>query len=896
MIFKNDIHNRFNDFKNTDSNGFQKLYDLLTKKSKDESEKKMYITEYQNIWLNIKNIFFKQKPVQRRFDNSELSKIRSELYKNKYLENENLSFDIKENTSLELLFKIIRYKEHTSFINNYESDFDNYYENNEEPPAINAFINEIQNLQKSLYLNDDTKKSEIASIKKKIELYLFLIYMILKNYPFYVPKRSYLEKYFLKLKQYKDWSIPIGSHGFNLYKLFINDLYLPGTTILQEIREKYFLDFIDPNKFLLVSDDFLRYYFFYDNNNSSFYKSIIEDGTDKNFNINAKEIFSPGTKSYLFNIQEFKSKVDAKSVREFNQLTIIHLIIFCCQQILSHNEKIRLNTFLRLCEQYSKSIPDYKNKDGFILDLVTKNKLEHKEENVVNIYEKNIPRNTSNKSLLNSFFNILDEGLKTDYYKDFLPMVQMVSKKIIESINGQEGQYNIKLINLREFLMPKIETKNINDTSLVTLYQHNYLNIEDKYLVHLSSEISYEEYNITPEDKKRVDQFNNVVRLKKKIIEKNLKMRFIFQENQLIKFINTLVNDVEVLHDKLIERKLNEEKKLMEQNLKEKEKKEKKLYQDTYEKTNVNLSKYNMMLAEKERKKKEKEKELNNLTYIELKRLVEKVNNPEIKKIVEKRESQALPEVSNFLDSIIIYIIPSGRKEERDQTLSDYMQRNDFIYKFLMSEENGNLDNNIMLLKENLVIYLTEAKYFFELYIYKIILKSDPVLYKDEEKIFEDYFYSYIEVEVVSGGALQISYLNNQESPEHENNLSDVAEIKKIYILNLALRDKEGKDNLSGAKYIINENCGLLNVYCIKNSVGNEYDNYNYYGKVIAIQSISESFKCDEIKINGNFKVKGIQNVENIMFKELIIGHAYYDYEDYNKNIKLKIATFSEFD
>jgi hypothetical protein len=334
----------------------------------------------------------------------------------------------------------------------------------------------------------------------------------------------------------------------------------------------------------------------------------------------------------------------------------------------------------------------------------------------------------------------------------------------------------------------------------------------------------------------------------------------------------------------------------MEQNLKEKEKKEKKLYQDTYEKTNVNLSKYNMMLAEKERKKKEKEKELNNLTYIELKRLVEKVNNPEIKKIVEKRESQSLPEISNFLDSIIIYIIPSGRKEERDQTLSDYMQRNDFIYKFLMSEENGNLDNNIMLLKENLVIYLTEAKYFFELYIYKIILKSDPVLYKDEEKIFEDYFYSYIEVEVVSGGALQISYLNNQESPEHENNLSDVAEIKKIYILNLALRDKEGKDNLSGAKYIINENCGLLNVYCIKNSVGNEYDNYNYYGKVIAIQSISESFKCDEIKINGNFKVKGIQNVENIMFKELIIGHAYYDYEDYNKNIKLKIATFSEFD
>ena len=61
-----------------------------------------------------------------------------------------------------------------------------------------------------------------------------------------------------------------------------------------------------------------------------------------------------------------------------------------------------------------------------------------------------------------------------------------------------------------------------------------------------------------------------------------------------------------------------------------------------------------MMLAEKEKKKKEKEKELNNLTYVELKRLVEKVNNPEIKKIVEKRESQALPEINNYLNSIII--------------------------------------------------------------------------------------------------------------------------------------------------------------------------------------------------------------------------------------------------
>ena len=886
--------NRFNDFKsNIDSNGFQKLYELLTKKSKDEKEKELCTTEYQNLWLNINNIFFKQKPNQKKLENSDAQKMKAELYKNKYLDKEYLSFDIKENTSLELLFKIIRHKEHTSYISNYENDFDNYFEKNEEPPAINSLIKEIQNLQKFLY--DDTKKNEITSIKKKIELYLFLIYIILKNYPFYVPKRCYLEKYFLQLKQYKDWPIPIGNHGFNLYKLFINDLYLPGNTILKEIREKYFLDFIDPNKFLLISDDFLRYYFFYDNNNSSFYKSLIEDTTDKSFNISAKELFSPGTKHLLFNIQEFKSKADAKSVKEFNHLTIIHLIIFCCQQILSYNEKIRLSIFQRLCEQYFKSIPDYKNKDGFILDLVTKTKLEKKEDNIKITYEKNISRNTSNKSLLNSFFNILDEGLKTDYYKDFLPLIKVVSKKIIESINGQESQYNMQLINLREFLMPKIETKNINDTSLITIYQNNYINIEDKYMAHISKEINYQEYNLYPEELKRIEQFNNVVRIKKKVLEQNLKMRYVFQESQLVKFVNILVNDVEELYEKIKEKNYNEEKILIEQKLKEKEKNEKRLYQDIYEKSNINLTKYNNIQAEKEKKKREKEKELNNISYIELKKLFEKEPNSDIKKIIEKREIKALPEVKNFLSNIIIYIIPNRSKEEKDLSLSDYMQRNDFIYKFLMSEENGNLDNNIMQVKDNLCIYLTEAKYFFELDIYKIILKQDVKFY-GEEKVFQDFFYSYIEVEIQAGGALEIFYLNNRESPEHENTLKDVVEIKKIFILNLAKKDKDIKENLSGAKYILNENCGLLNVYCVKNSVGNESSIYNYHFKVIDFQSISESFKCDEIKIIGNFRIKGIQNVENIFFKELVIGHATYDFEDYEQNIKLRIATFSEFE
>jgi len=155
--------------------------------------------------------------------------------------------------SFETIFKIIRYQEATNFINSYDSEYDNYLNEEEESPVIKAFINEIQNLEK--VLNGD-KKSEKSISKKKIQLYLFIIYLILKNYPLYIPKRNYLEKYYLQLKKYNDWPDQIGVQGKKLYSLFINELYLPGITIFKEIRQKYFLNSVNPNKFLLISDDF----------------------------------------------------------------------------------------------------------------------------------------------------------------------------------------------------------------------------------------------------------------------------------------------------------------------------------------------------------------------------------------------------------------------------------------------------------------------------------------------------------------------------------------------------------------------------------------------------------------------------------------------------------------
>ena len=883
-MFKNDNGNKINekDKKNKiDTEDFNELYDLLKKKMKDVSENNICKMKYQNIWFNLGEILF-QKEDFNKIDINENSKIKIDITKNKYFENESINLDAKDNMSLETIFKIIRYMEETIYIHNYDNDFENYKnEEEQEPPIIKVLIKEIKNLE--ILLTGDRKAVNSIN-KKKIELYLFLIYMILKNYPFYIPKRSFLEKYYLELKKYKDWPDQIGVQGKKLYKLFIDELYLPGITIFKEIRENYFLDSVDPTKFFLISDDFLRYYFFYDDKiDSSAYKFLKDDLSDDNFNINAKELLPPA--SNVVTIRGNKSPAEKKTLKECNYLTIMHLIIFFCQQVLSHKEKVSLNIFQRICMLYFKYIPDYKN-----IELLGKKQMEDKKENNNNAkHDKNDSRNSLNKSLLNSFLNIIDMGLKTDYYKDFLPMINELEKKILNSINGQDGTHDINYLNLREYLMPKIDIKNLNITSLIYLYQSNYINIEEKYLSHLNQTIDYKDYDINPEDKQRVDQFNSIVNVKKKILEKNLKMRFIIHEEQLISFIELLINNVEKLEILLINRE-KEEKLLKEQEKeqKEKEQKEKKLKQENEKKSK---KKKDDSQIEKEKKRKEYIEKLKNMTYYELKNSFEKnQNNIDIQKIKEKRESDALPDIDNFLNSITLYILPNN---EVDKYLSNYICRNNFIYQYIFFKKSGGDYNNInKLLKENLCIYLEEAKNNIELDVYTAILTSS----ENDENIIIRYFYSFIEIEIISG-PFSIKILNNTEKPEYEKEIKYVkkeGEKDKIYIMNLMINEKGRKEILTGANYIVNENSGLLTVIYSKNTL-NETNNNNmsYYLKLMALQNDSDIFNCDEIKITGNLKVKGLAGVEeNSTFQELIVGHATYNLENQEKRVKLKIAVF----
>lgn len=77
---------------------------------------------------------------------------------------------------------------------------------------INELIELIKNSQKDIYINafiKDSKKSNkkyenILEAKKKIELYLFYIYIIIKNFPIY-KNTANLEKYYFELSKFKKY-------------------------------------------------------------------------------------------------------------------------------------------------------------------------------------------------------------------------------------------------------------------------------------------------------------------------------------------------------------------------------------------------------------------------------------------------------------------------------------------------------------------------------------------------------------------------------------------------------------------------------------------------------------------------------------------------------------------
>ena len=85
--------------------------------------------------------------------------------------------------------------------------------------------NDIEEKLHTMYQGETAITGYIYIIEKIVVFDLFLIYLVLKNYPFYVLSRDRLEILFKSLKKYKSFPYPIGSIGNDLFNLLIHELY-----------------------------------------------------------------------------------------------------------------------------------------------------------------------------------------------------------------------------------------------------------------------------------------------------------------------------------------------------------------------------------------------------------------------------------------------------------------------------------------------------------------------------------------------------------------------------------------------------------------------------------------------------------------------------------------------
>ena len=714
--------------------------------------------------------------------------------------------------------------------------------------------NDIEEKLHNMYQGEKVTTGYSYVIEKIVVFDLFLIYIILKNYPFYVLRRDRLEILFKSLKKYKSFPYPIGSIGMDLFKLLINELYLPGVTIFQEVRKTLLLDILDPNIIDVNPNDFIKVV--------CFEPDIATKKKNKEEN-NANIIDSNNNQvSTNFKLHELK------------ELTFTCLLVFAAYILYSSEDKkdsekeeIYFENILALFEKRLKQ---------------KKDEAKNKESNP-NIFEKNI---------VNDVFNLIDEGLDSNYNR-FKKEVKSVNDKLISKSKESHETTTSKPrdnINLRRFLthnihslklpfevkkrfkpviknnknkdnisqkissgmkryMPnmkkgekgkqglingeevleedqmedkesleKIENirlineykeilnseKDVENDNILEDYIDNFSKLRKKYFKHLQ-EIQVDNY-IFSEDKdkdafyrNKVLNFNVLSKVKAKQLTELYKQKYIVKENQLIYFLKNLgvwKCNIRPLYHKKLRKEYNERK---EEEIEMAKKVEKK---DTDSLTNDNFNTINIL-------------------EVNLRDISAAIRNSTLS---EEKDKIAYIVKSDLPFNYELYLIPGEAKKDKgeekkpDNPLTKFISKQDFIYKSIIGDFywtlfNGeNIDDEChAFLDIPLQLYLKEAQHFYNLKVFQCKIKtvSQNQNEIDELNITGDYYYIYGSIHIESEVSILLQL--DKESIVFTN---DDANKKTIYIdiINIYNENDGGKIN-DIEKYLVNPNSNCFQVF-----------------------------------------------------------------------------------
>lgn len=317
------------------------------------------------------------------------------------------------------------------------------------------------NLIKSLLESLDHKIEKVKSINNKINpidlenyimMNLYLIDKIIQNYPFYLHKNPEIAEIFEALEKYKGWPCPISNYCNRIMDNIINENSFQGISLLNKLRQAYFLDLIDQDITVMDTEIFRYTIIFY-----------------------SKEMEYRNENDKSFDLIKFIKYLHKKPENKHNRKLIIKEILIKLLITIIYNSDQNYNddTFRKI---YNLYMPNYKK-----------------------IYENDsIVQNDKVKASLDKLFQIIDFGFDKPIV-DFITEINKCAFKIVSELNNKEIQCNsnskedniyknnfyLPIDSMRNYLKPNYSTfacvKGDNQFNIFDYYINNVLEIVGKY-------------------------------------------------------------------------------------------------------------------------------------------------------------------------------------------------------------------------------------------------------------------------------------------------------------------------------------------------------------------------------------------------------------------------------
>lgn len=356
---------------------------------------------------------------------------------------------------------------------------------------VDYFINEghIKKLLNQLYSTEPQYNN--YEIENKLCLSLFLIRKIIQDYSFYFSKQE-LESIFLSMKKFKDFPLPIGNFGMDLFEVLLNELYFQGITITNKLRERYMFDSIEQSQTKLSVKLFNRAVIL-----------IAEDERKQEIT----KVINYIMKQPENNKSSSESSIDTK---EFLVKLFISVV---------RNSNFPIN--------------------NEILDNIIRKFMTQKKQESANLKDPNVSMESDNNEAkkkidntnvsIKKLLRIIDVGLDKSH-DDFMEDIAIIAEPLVQIENTfiSVSTNKLPLTDFRDFLQAELEFKNkvlydsetigIEPFNLFQFYTDSFKDLFTTYFFHLD-DYPDDSVEILPEKRKKRINILNEFRLKIVLLE-----------------------------------------------------------------------------------------------------------------------------------------------------------------------------------------------------------------------------------------------------------------------------------------------------------------------------------------------------------------------------------------